>query len=69
MNTNWEFGLGQVVYLRTDKDQLQRIVTERKEQLGGSTLYGLSTDLTFSWHYGLEISEEYDECQVLNLTK
>lgn len=69
MDTKWNFELGEIVYLRTDKEQIERIVTERKEQIGGSTLYGLSTDLTFSFHYPIEISRDYDECKVLDLKK
>ena len=65
--TNWEFELGSIVYLSTDPEQLERIVTERKEQIGGSTQYGLSTDLVFSFHYGVEISSEFNNLKALNL--
>lgn len=65
--TNWEFELGSIVYLSTDPEQLERIVTERKEQIGGSKLYGLSTELVFSHHYGVEISSEFNNLKALNL--
>jgi len=65
--TKWDFELGSTVYLKTDPEQFERLVTERKEQIGGTKLYGLSTDLVFSYHYGVEVSAEYDELKALNI--
>ena len=65
--TEWLFELGDIVYLATDPEQLERIVTELKEQIGGTTQYGLSTDLVFSFHYGIEIAREFDELKALNI--
>jgi hypothetical protein len=65
--TKWAFELGQTVYLSTDPEQIERIVTERKEQIGGTTQYGLSTDLVFSFHYAVEINPEFDELKALNV--
>lgn len=65
--TKWHFELGDTVYLKTDTEQLERIVTERKEQIGGTKQYGLSTDLIFSFHYHVEVSNDFNELIVLNI--
>jgi len=65
--TKWEYKLGDIVYLSTDPEQIERIVTERKEQIGGTLQYGLSTELVFSFHYGIEITPEYDELKAMNI--
>jgi hypothetical protein len=67
--TTWEFDLGQLVYLRTDTEQLARIVTERKEEIGGTKSYGLSHELVFSFHYAVEITEEYSDLVKLGINK
>lgn len=66
-NTNWQFELGQIVYLRTDPEQLERMVTERKETVGGGTQYGLSHELLLSYHYGVEIDTDFDELKVMQI--
>jgi len=65
--TDWDFELGETVYLTTDPDQLERIVTERKEQIGGTLSYGLSTELLLSYHYAVEMGREYDELKALDI--
>lgn len=64
---SFEFELGEVVYLKTDSEQLERIVTERKDIIGGSKQYGLSTDLIFSFHYAAEITREYNTLKALKI--
>jgi hypothetical protein len=51
--------IGQTVYLKTDKEQLARIVTALTVRVG-SILYALGCGATESWHYDFEISLEKD---------
>lgn len=54
-----EFNLRQVVYLKTDKDQLPRIITAIKIVPEG-LMYELSQGPNNSWHYDFEITETVD---------
>lgn len=54
-----EFNIVQVVYLKTDKDQLPRIITAIKIVPEG-LMYELSQGPNNSWHYGFELSETVD---------
>lgn len=65
--TKWAFELGQTVYLSTDPEQLERIVTERKEHIGGTKSYGLSHELLLSYHYAAEITKDFNELKALNV--
>lgn len=51
---------GQVVYLRTDLDQVGRQVIGVQATADGGTLIKLTFDTDISWHYECEISEERD---------
>lgn len=53
-----KFNLEQLVYLRTDKDQLPRLVTGINIRQGDRLLYELSSGSTTSWHNDFEISVE-----------
>lgn len=51
-----KFEFEQQVYLRTDPDQLPRIVASIQISPGGSLLYRLCCGPQESWHYEFEIS-------------
>jgi len=54
------FDFGQIVYLRTDLDQVGRQVIGVQATADGGTLIKLTFDTDISWHYECEISEERD---------
>ena len=54
------FNIGQVVYLKTDKEQIDRIVTGIMLRPNRSVTYCLSLGAIESWHYALEIDDEKD---------
>lgn len=67
MVINNKFNIGQTVYLKTDTDQLQRIVTAIKICGDNSFFYELSCGREVSSHYDFEISEEINnEIKVLS---
>lgn len=54
-----KFNIGDLVYLKTDNDQSQRMIISisvRKRDL----VYELSFGSVSSWHYEFEITEEKD---------
>lgn len=53
-----KFDLGELVYLKTDEDQKQRMVTKISATLDGGLLYDLSCGTVITCHYEKEISEE-----------
>ncbi|HDY88337.1 MAG TPA: hypothetical protein ENH82_09540 [bacterium] len=55
-----KFDIGDVVYLKTDIDQLERIVTAITLRPNGCILYSLSLDTIETLHYDLEISTGKD---------
>ena len=66
-----DFRLGEIVYLKTDGDQLKRIVTCLKIS-GGSQhdriiTYELSQGDTSSEHYSSEITKEVNELEKLGI--
>ena len=54
-----KFNIGDVVYLRTDSDQKERLVTGFYVRHLSLT-YGLGAGADESWHYDFEISVEKD---------
>ena len=59
MKIDAAFQIGQIVYLKTDPDQLARVVrhiTVTEKNL----LYGLILETTLTEHYAFEISEYRD---------
>jgi hypothetical protein len=52
------FEFGDIVYLKTDTEQLPRIVIGIKMSAGGGILYELSQDCAYDYHYEIEISTE-----------
>ncbi|GAB3701359.1 hypothetical protein GCM10027592_29370 [Spirosoma flavus] len=59
MRIDNEFALKQTVYLKTDKEQLPRLVTAIKICPDG-LLYELIQGTASSYHYDFEISESVD---------
>lgn len=53
------FRIGELVYLVTDIEQQQRMITARCERQGGWQ-YELSFGTTSTWHRSMEISIEKD---------
>lgn len=60
MNINNRFNLGQIVYLITDVDQLERIVTAITVRGNITLSYELSCGTVSSWHYDFEMASEVD---------
>lgn len=60
-----KFEIGDVVYLHTDIDQLERIVTSLWIKQG-SILYALNCGTVESWHYDFEITVEKDVLKTSN---
>ena len=59
MKVETKFDIGQTVYLITDKEQLERIVTGIYIR-HGSHLYDVSNSVNMSAHYDYEMSDEKD---------
>lgn len=56
---NAEYGQGEIVYLRTDQEQLPRLVMGYRLQNNSSTLlYDLMCGTLQSCHYELELTRE-----------
>lgn len=51
------YRLQQIVYLRTDFEQLPRMITGIKICVDGSILYELTSGTQVTFHYEVEISE------------
>lgn len=54
------FEIGQIVFLKTDDDQTERMVTGINLRPNNSVTYGLAISSQESWHYDIEISDEKD---------
>lgn len=54
-----KFEFFQLVYLKTDPDQRQRMITRLNVTPNGTT-YEVTCGTQASWHYANEISEEKD---------
>ena len=57
MKIDNKYDIGQTVYLKTDKDQLERIITSIQISYN-NLLYRLSCVDTETWHYDFELSDE-----------
>lgn len=58
-NQNYKIEIGQIVYLKTDPEQKERIVTAILFRPTGIT-YELTQATDQSWHYAFEIAIEKD---------
>lgn len=54
-----KYEIGQIVYLKTDREQYPRIVTAIAQRQG-TVLYELSYGTSDAWHYDFEISVDKD---------
>jgi hypothetical protein len=59
MKDHFEYWFGDVIYLKTDKDQNKRIVTGISIRPGGVT-FALACGNAESWHYAFEITADVD---------
>lgn len=60
MIINNKFAFGQIVYLKTDKEQHPRIVTRIQIYSNLNIYYALSCGTAETWHFDIEITEERD---------
>jgi len=60
-----KFNLGDTVYLKTDDDQKERLITAIQINLNG-IIYRLVTNTTETWHYALEIITEKNVLKKIN---
>lgn len=60
MQINNKFNLGQIVFLKTDPEQMKRLVTEIYISPGDNIGYQLSLENLNSVHYELEITATPD---------
>lgn len=63
----FKYKLSQQVYLKTDLDQFERMVVERREVMGGSKSYLLSLGTEYSVHFEEEMALEADEMKRLGI--
>ena len=56
-----DYEYGEMVYLRTDPNQLERLVTGYILRPGGEPIYKLTYSTGETAHYGIELSREKDE--------
>lgn len=61
-----DFAPGEFVFLKTDTQQLQRIVIEASIGVGNNTSYVLASGTESSRHYSFEITRERNVLAILN---
>ncbi|MBS1562558.1 MAG: hypothetical protein JSS89_13205 [Bacteroidetes bacterium] len=66
MAMEFSYDLGEIVYLKHDTDQLQRMVTNICIDMGYSLRYGLSCGTMHTWHYPHELTKDK---QIINELK
>jgi len=52
------YGVGESVFLKTDRDQYERIVTGICIRMNGIISYELVCGTMTTWHYEIELSKE-----------
>lgn len=60
------FELGDIVYLKTDSEQLERMITGVCLREKGLISYEISCGERCGWHYGFEITTEKDVLKKIN---
>lgn len=60
MELNNKFNLGRIVYLRTDTEQLKRMITAIRVMPNNLLEYQLTQGTIVTYHYEIEISGEED---------
>jgi len=58
MTFKTKYDIGQIVYLKTDCEQRQRMVTAIKVQNGGTLIYTLAEGIVESFNYEIELSDK-----------
>lgn len=58
MNIKTNYGLGEIVFLITDKEQSERIITQINVRPNNTIMYDLSLAGQSSWHYDFEFSSD-----------
>lgn len=53
-----QFELGQIVFLKTDKDQQERIITALEIRPKDCISYEVYASTVVSWHYDFEMTKE-----------
>ena len=66
MNITTKYDNGQIVFLVTDTEQLERMVTAIQVTESTSVSYQLSCGSTASWHYECEIATDKDILKAIN---
>lgn len=64
-----DFELRQIVYLKTDEEQLPRMVTSVEVACDMSVMYHLACGTQVSTHFGFEISPTQNELIKLGIDK
>ncbi len=64
-----KFNNGQIVFLITDAEQLERMVTVIQVTADKGIIYQLSCGSQTSWHYDVEIASCKDIAKELNINK
>ena len=60
-----EFNISDFVYLKTDPDQQERIITGINVRPGGRIIYAVTLGHEETCHYGFELSHEKDMLKVV----
>lgn len=60
-----KYGMGEIVYLKTDDDNRPRIITKVNFNVNGNIWYCLAYKESESWHYDIEISTEKNQFMCL----
>lgn len=63
MRIDTKYDVGEIVYLKTDNDQLERLITRISISKQGET-YELSCGTVTSWHYDFEFRLDRDIVKV-----
>lgn len=65
MTINNKYNIGQIVYLLTDREQCERIITCIQIVSMNNISYQLSCGIAASWHYDYEIISNKDLVKAL----
>ena len=65
--TKNKYNLGDIVYLITDVEQIERMVTEVKFIIGGSIIYTLAQGTVETTHYEQEMCSTKNIFKALNI--
>lgn len=68
MNYNSQYGLGDIVFLKTDPEQLERMIIGVTFKCTGSLTYQLVCGTTDTDHYEIELSPKKDLLKELNIS-